>query len=109
MHQNGCYFCRSAAKKAWRELTDFFNNPRLIGADGVEYYRTLLLMAYRVSIRDKHVRAGHVLQMLISLHDRRLDTLRLGRRLEIDEPIMYPKYLYNLLDRIGERGNTALT
>ena len=109
MYQNGCYFCRSAAKKAWRELTEFFNDRKPIEVDAVEYYRTLLLMAYRVSIQDKHVSAGHALQSLISLPERCLDALRLARRIEIDEPISYPKYLYNLLNRIAERGRVALT
>lgn len=109
MQQNGCYFCHSAAKKAWRELTEFFNDRKPIEVDAVEYYRTLLLMAYRVGIQDKHVRAGHALQSLISLPERRLDALRLARRIEIDEPIAYPKYLYNLLNRIAERGRAALT
>lgn len=109
MYQNGCYFCRSAAKKAWRELTDFFNNPKYIEVDDVEYYRTLLLITYRVSIQDTHVRAGHALQLLVSLPERRIDALRLARRIEIDEPIAYPKYLYNFLNRIADRGRAELT
>lgn len=96
-------------RKPGGSLRSFSTTEKPIEVDAVEYYRTLLLMAYRVSIQEKHVRAGHALQSLISLPERRLDALQLARRIEIDEPIAYPKYLYKILNRIAERGRVALT
>lgn len=102
MHQNGCYFCRSAAKNAWRVLTNFFNNPTFDETRTVEYYRALLMLTYRVSIRERHGRAGHILQALLALPERSEGCLQWARIIEEEEPIQYPKYLQQLIRMIGE-------
>lgn len=100
MRQNNCFFCRLAAKAAWRELTAFFNSPGIVDAEAIKYYQALLLLAYRVSTQDIHSRAGHVLQGLVFIPGQRLDHLRWAREIEIDLPVRYPKYLKQILQRI---------
>lgn len=100
MSQNNCFFCRLAAKAAWRELTAFFNSPGIVDTDVVEYYQALLLLAYRISTQDIHSRAGHVLQGLVFVPGQRLDYLRWAREIEIDLPVRYPKYLKQIFQRI---------
>ena len=100
MRQNGCFFCQIATKAAWDELTAFFKNPVFVDTDMIEYYRALLLLAYRINMQDIHSRAGHVVQGLVLAPGRRRDYLKWARKIEIDQPVRYPKYLFQLLERI---------
>lgn len=100
MRQNNCFFCRLAAKEAWRELTAFFNNLGVVDTEAIEYHQALLLLAYRVSTQDIHSRAGVVLQGLVFVPGMRRDHLRWAREIEIDLPVRYPKYLKQIFQRI---------
>ena len=109
MKQNACYFCRIAAKAAWRELTDVLNGHVGVGEYDAEYYRTLLLLAYRVNSQEGHSRAGHILQGLTLVPNRRLYFLRWARVIEIDEPVSYPKYLDQILVALNRKQKTKFT
>lgn len=109
MKQNECYFCRIAAKAAWRELTDFFKGLRIIDRAETEYHKALLLLAYRVSTQDGHSRAGHILQRLVLVPGPRSYYLRLARTIEIEEPVQYPKFLFKLIARIESMCGPELT